>query len=139
MGFPLRDKITGGYPIIMKFTFFVRVDFQFLLRIHFRQEANHIYSHSEWNCHSGSFQIFQSDKRHQCKMLHVVWTICLEKSQWGLSDKEQYIQSLFLAAKLGCKYQVLLPNESCRGSVSRTIHLPNLLSRVMLSIGDLYK
>ncbi len=29
MGFPLRDKITGGYPIKMKFTFFVRVDFQF--------------------------------------------------------------------------------------------------------------
>ncbi len=23
MGFPLRDKITGGYPNIMKFTFFV--------------------------------------------------------------------------------------------------------------------
>ncbi len=23
--------------------------------IDFRQESNHIYSHSEWNCHSGSF------------------------------------------------------------------------------------
>ncbi len=27
MGFPLRDKITYGYPIKMKFTFFVRVVF----------------------------------------------------------------------------------------------------------------
>ncbi len=26
----------------------------------FIQEANHIYSQSEWNCHSGSFKIFQS-------------------------------------------------------------------------------
>ncbi len=46
MCFPLRDEITGGYPIKMK--------------IHFRQEGNHIYSHSEWNCHSSSFNIFQS-------------------------------------------------------------------------------
>ncbi len=28
MGFQLRDKILCGYPIIMKFTFFVRMDFQ---------------------------------------------------------------------------------------------------------------
>ncbi len=35
MGFPLGDKITGGYPIEMKFTFFVTVDFQFLLRMAF--------------------------------------------------------------------------------------------------------
>ncbi len=35
MGFPLRDRITGGYPIIMKFTFSVRVDFTFLLRMTF--------------------------------------------------------------------------------------------------------
>ncbi len=35
MSFPLQDKITGGYPIKMKSTFFVRVDFQFLLRMAF--------------------------------------------------------------------------------------------------------
>ncbi len=28
MGFPLRGKITGGYPIKMKLTFYVRVDIQ---------------------------------------------------------------------------------------------------------------
>ncbi len=50
MGLPKRDKIACGYPIKMK--------------IHFRQEANHIYFHSEWNCHSGSFKIFQSPPQH---------------------------------------------------------------------------
>ncbi len=39
------EKIMGGYS-------------EGEQKIHFRQEANHIYSHSEWDCHSGSFKKF---------------------------------------------------------------------------------
>ncbi len=62
MGFPLRDKIMDELKLWMviqsklSLPFFVRGEW----KIHFRQEANHKYSHPEWNCHSGSFKIFHS-------------------------------------------------------------------------------
>ncbi len=49
MGFPLRDEITDGYKETIAF---IEKENR---KIHFRQEANHIYSHSEWNWYCGSF------------------------------------------------------------------------------------
>ena len=40
MGFLLRDKIMGGYPIRMKFAFSVRMAFQFLLGMAFDFKKN---------------------------------------------------------------------------------------------------
>ncbi len=47
-------------------------------KIYFRWEANHIYSHSEWYCHSHSFKIFQSVYLLTHLQLHflyfIIWT-----------------------------------------------------------------
>ena len=50
MGFPLREKIKDGYPIIMKFIFSVRMDFQFLLRmaLTFWKGTSHEYLKVTW-------------------------------------------------------------------------------------------
>ena len=51
MGFPLQDKIMGGYPIIMKFTYFVRVNFQFSFPFTFKVSLQPFYPVKDiWFC-----------------------------------------------------------------------------------------